>query len=75
VNLYPAKVSSVLAQTDPLTLALVGTATLISFAWDAARDPRGLAAGGWLDQTLPAFTFLQATPYFFLALLAIELFR
>jgi peptide/nickel transport system permease protein len=26
-----------------------------------------------LDQLLPAFTFLQATPYFFLALLAIEL--
>ena len=30
--------------------------------------------GGWLDQGLPAFTFLQAMPYFFLALLAIQLF-
>jgi peptide/nickel transport system permease protein len=30
--------------------------------------------GGWLDQALPAFTFLQAIPYFFLALLAIQLF-
>ena len=30
--------------------------------------------GGWLDRTLPAFTFLQATPYFFLALIVIQLF-
>ena len=30
--------------------------------------------GGWLDRSLPAFTFLQATPYFFLALIAIQLF-
>ena len=29
--------------------------------------------GGRLDQLLPAFTFLQAIPYFFLALLALEL--
>ena len=75
VNLYPAKVSSVLAQTIPWTLALVGTATLISFALGTLLGI--LAAwrrGGWLDQSLPAFTFLQATPYFFLALLAIELF-
>ena len=75
VNLYPAKVSSVLAATIPWTLALVGTATLISFALGTLLGI--LAAwrrGGWLDQSLPAFTFLQATPYFFLALLAIELF-
>jgi len=75
VNLYPAKVSSVLASTIPWTLALVGTATVISFALGTLLGI--LAAwrrGGWLDQTLPAFTFLQATPYFFLALLAIELF-
>jgi peptide/nickel transport system permease protein len=74
VNLYPSTVTSVLAQTIPWTLALVGTATLISFVLGTLLGI--LAAwrrGGWLDQLLPAFTFLQATPYFFLALLAIEL--
>jgi peptide/nickel transport system permease protein len=75
VSLYPAKVSSVLSSTIPWTLALVGTATVISFLLGTLL---GILAAwhrdGWLDRALPAFTFLQATPYFFLALLAIELF-
>jgi len=75
VNLYPAKVTTVIAQTLPWTLILVGTATVISFAVGTLL---GIFAawrrGGWLDRTLPAFTFLQATPYFFLALVVIELF-
>jgi peptide/nickel transport system permease protein len=74
VNLYPSTVTSVLAETIPWTLALVGTATVISFTLGTLLGI--LAAwrrGGALDQLLPLFTFLQATPYFFLALLAIEL--
>ncbi len=75
VSLYPDKVTSVLATTVPWTLALVGTATVISFALGTLL---GIFAawrrGGWLDRSLPAFTFLQATPYFFLALIAIEFF-
>ena len=75
VNLYPAKVTTVIAQTLPWTVILVGTATIISFTVGTLL---GIFAawrrGGWLDRTLPAFTFLQATPYFFLALIAIELF-
>src|SRR2546430_781383 len=75
INLYPAKVTTVLGQTLPWTIILIGTATLISFALGTLLG--GLAAwrrGGWLDRSLPAFTFLQATPYFFLALLVIQLF-
>ena len=75
VNLYPATVTSILAQTIPWTLVLIGTATLIAFALGTLLGI--LAAwrrGGWLDSGLPAFTFLQAMPYFFLALLAIQLF-
>ncbi len=75
VSLYPDKVTSVLASTVPWTLILVGTATVISFVLGTLM---GIFAawrrGGWVDQSLPAFTFLQATPYFFLALLAIEFF-
>jgi peptide/nickel transport system permease protein len=75
INLYPSKVTTVLAQTLPWTIILIGTATIISFALGTLLGV--LAAwrrGGWVDRSLPAFTFLQATPYFFLALLLIELF-
>ncbi|HEY6525355.1 MAG TPA: ABC transporter permease [Solirubrobacteraceae bacterium] len=75
VDQYPSTVTSILAQTLPWTLILVGTATILSFALGTLL---GIFAawrrGGWLDRTLPAFTFLQATPYFFLALIVIQLF-
>jgi peptide/nickel transport system permease protein len=75
VSEYPTKVSTIIGQTLPWTLILVGTATVISFAIGTLL---GIAAawrrGGWLDRSLPAFTFLQATPYFFLALVVIDLF-
>jgi peptide/nickel transport system permease protein len=75
VSQYPAKVTTILASTLPWTLILVGSATVISFVLGTLL---GIAAawrrGGWLDRALPAFTFLQATPYFFLALIVIQLF-
>jgi peptide/nickel transport system permease protein len=75
VTLYPAKVTTVIAQTLPWTVILVGTATVISFVVGTLL---GIFAawrrGGWLDRLMPGFTFLQATPYFFLALIVIELF-
>ena len=74
-NFYPSSVATVLGQTIPWTLTLVGTATVISFVLGTLLGI--LAAwrrGGLLDQLLPAFTFLQAIPYFFLALLAIDAF-
>jgi len=75
INLYPANVTTVLGQTLPWTIILIGIATIISFALGTLLG--ALAAwrrGGWLDRSLPAFTFLQAMPYFFLALLVIQLF-
>ncbi len=75
VNEYPSKVITIIGQTLPWTLILVGTATVISFLLGTQLGM--LAAwrrGGWLDRALPAFTFLQATPYFFLALVMIQLF-
>ena len=75
VDLYPSSVSTVLGETVPWTLILVGTATLISFALGTLLGI--LAAwrrGGTLDHVLPAFMFVQAIPYFFLALLVIEVF-
>jgi peptide/nickel transport system permease protein len=63
INQYPSKVTTVLAQTLPWTLILVGTATVISFVLGTLLGI--LAAwrrGGVLDRIMPGFTFLQATP-------------
>jgi peptide/nickel transport system permease protein len=74
VTEYPAKVSSLLAQTVPWTVTLVGTATVIAFVIGTGLGIlSGWRSGGWLDRLLPGLTFLQAVPYFFLALILIEL--
>lgn len=74
-NFFPSTVTSVLAETIPWTLILVGTATIISFVLGTML---GVAAAwrrnGSLDQVLTGLTFLQAMPYFFLALLVIDAF-
>jgi peptide/nickel transport system permease protein len=72
---YPATVTSVLGTTLPWTIALVGTATIISFVLGTLLGIlAGWRRGGRFDQLLPAFTFMQAMPYFFLALIVIQLF-
>jgi peptide/nickel transport system permease protein len=72
---YPSKVATVLGNTIPWTVALVGAATIISFMLGTFLGIlAGWRRGGRFDQLLPVFTFLQATPYFFLALLVIQLF-
>jgi peptide/nickel transport system permease protein len=67
---YPAQVSTLLAQTIPWTLTLVGTATVIAFLLGTLLGIlAGWRHGGWLERLLPGLMFLQAIPYFFLALL------
>jgi peptide/nickel transport system permease protein len=72
---YPTHVSTIIGQTLPWTLSLVGVATVLSFAIGTLLGVfAAWRRGGRLDRALPALTFLQATPYFFLALLLIYLF-
>jgi peptide/nickel transport system permease protein len=72
---YPASVGSLIRAALPWTLGLVGVATVISFVLGTLL---GIAAawrrGSWLDNLLPAMTFFQAAPYFFVAILAVALF-
>jgi peptide/nickel transport system permease protein len=72
---YPAQVSTLLGETLPWTIILVGSATVIAFLIGTAL---GIAAGwrhgGSLDRVLPGLMFLQAIPYFFFALILLELF-
>src|ERR1700693_5256189 len=75
LNFYPASVGGLIRAALPWTVALIGVATLISFLLGTLL---GVAAawrrGSWLDGLLPAMTFFQAAPYFFVAILAVALF-
>jgi peptide/nickel transport system permease protein len=74
VSSYPASVSSLLGQTIPWTLALVGGATVIAFFLGTLLGIfAGWRNGGWLDRLLPGLMFVQALPYFFLALVLLWL--
>jgi peptide/nickel transport system permease protein len=72
---YPSSVTTVIRSALPWTIGLVGMATIISFALGTLL---GIAAawrrGSWLDNLLPAMTFFQAAPYFFVAILMVALF-
>src|SRR5437879_6193265 len=68
-------VSHVIWQHIWWTVVLVGLATVIAFVIGTLIV--SLAAwkrGSWIESLLPATTFLQALPYFFLATLLILLF-
>jgi peptide/nickel transport system permease protein len=73
-SFYPTSVSSVIGGGIYWTLGLVGIATVISFALGTAL---GIVVawrrGSFLDNLLPALTFFQAAPYFFLAILLVAL--
>jgi peptide/nickel transport system permease protein len=75
LSAYPSPVSTVIRGALPWTVGLVGTATVLSFVLGTLI---GIAVawrrGSWLDSVLPAMTFFQAVPYFFLAILCVALF-
>jgi peptide/nickel transport system permease protein len=72
---YPAPVSTLIRAALPYTLGLIGVATLISFFLGTAIGAIvAWKRGSWLDNLLPAVTFFQAAPYFFLAFVAINVF-
>ena len=67
--------TSVIRSALPWTLGLVGIATVISFVLGTLLGILvAWRRGTWLDNLLPATTFFQAAPYFFLAFLALDLF-
>jgi peptide/nickel transport system permease protein len=73
VTQYPSSVATILGEAIPWTLVLVGTATVIAFLLGTLLGIlAGWRYGGWLDGLLPGLMFLQAIPYFFLALVLIE---
>ena len=72
---FPVPVATVIRQSILWTILLVGAATVISFAVGIALGVlAGWKRGTWLDNLVPATTFLTAMPYFWLALLLVYLF-
>ena len=69
---FPTPVSQILDQAIPWTLILVGTATVIAFLLGTLLGIlAGCRHGGALDRSLPLLMFLQAAPYFFVALILV----
>jgi peptide/nickel transport system permease protein len=67
---FPAKVTTVIATGLWWTVGMVGVATMISFALGTLLGVLvAWRRGSWLDNLLPALTFFQAAPYFFIAIL------
>jgi peptide/nickel transport system permease protein len=76
VSQFPSEVSTILAQSLPWTIGLVGVSLILSFligtlvgmliAW---------RRGSWYDSSIPPIlTFLSAVPYFWMALALIYVF-
>jgi peptide/nickel transport system permease protein len=71
---FPTPVSTVLAQSLPWTVALVGITTVISFMLGTGLGVlAGWRRGSWTDLLLPVTTFFSSVPYFWLGLIAITL--
>jgi peptide/nickel transport system permease protein len=74
LSAYPTPVASLIGAALPWTIGLVGVATVISFVLGTLLGVVAGCRGSWLDNLLPAMTFFQAAPYFFVAILAVALF-
>jgi peptide/nickel transport system permease protein len=72
-NYYPTSVSNVIGSGLLWTIGMVGLATVISFVLGTSLGVLvAWRRGSWLDNLLPAMTFFQAAPYFFIAILLIS---
>ena len=74
VAYFPASVTTVIGQTLPWTIGLIGIATLISFLVGVGLGMlAGWKRGSWLDNFIPVTTMFQSVPYFWLALILLFL--
>jgi peptide/nickel transport system permease protein len=75
VAYFPGSVSSVIANTLPWTIGLIGLATVISFLLGIGLGTlAGWKRGSWLDNLIPVTTMFQSVPYFWLALILLFAF-
>ncbi len=75
-SIYPTPVSTILGQSMPWTIGLVGAAVTISFLIGTLTGMFiAWRRGSWYDTTIPpVLTFLSAIPYFWMALALVYVF-
>lgn len=72
---FPTPVTEVISDSMPWTIALAGTATIISFILGTTIGVyTGWKRGRWADGIIPITTFFAAIPYFWIGLISISLF-
>lgn len=75
ITFYPTPVGEIISGALPWTIGLVGVTTIISFIVGTALGVFfAWRRGTWTDGFLPALTFLNAMPYFWLALIFVLIF-
>jgi peptide/nickel transport system permease protein len=75
VSYFPASVSSIIGQTLPWTIGLIGLSTVISFLLGMLFGTlAGWKRGSWMDNLVPVTTMFQSVPYFWLALILLFVF-
>lgn len=72
IGFFPVPVADIVWGALPWTIGLVGVTTIISFLLGTALGViLAWRRGSWTDHTLPALTFLNAVPYFWMALILV----
>jgi peptide/nickel transport system permease protein len=72
---FPERVSTVIAQSLPWTVLLLGVVTVVEWVLGTVAGVyAGWRRGGWLDALLPAGAFLRGVPHFWIGLIAISVF-
>ena len=75
IGLYPVPVADIVMGALPWTIGLVGTTTVISFVIGTALGVvLAWRRGKRTDLLLPGLTFLNAVPYFWMALILVLVF-
>ncbi|WP_154795845.1 ABC transporter permease [Occultella kanbiaonis] len=72
IGFFPVPVSEIVLGALPWTIGLVGITTVISFLIGTGLGVvLAWRRGSWTDHLLPALTFLNAVPYFWMALILV----
>lgn len=75
IGFHPVPVADIVMDALPWTIGLVGITTVISFIFGTALGViLAWRRGSWSDHLLPTLTFLNAVPYFWMALILVLVF-
>lgn len=75
ISFYPVPVVDIVTGAMPWTIGLIGITTIISFVLGTGLGVLfAWRRGSWTDGFLPGLTFLNAIPYFWMALILVLVF-